>query len=349
MTQAEIYQDMLAFFEEETGYEIGTTGDLAVRFQAAAAQLMALYHYGDYIYRQAFPQTAQEESLDLHGQRRGLARLEERKATGTLRFSISSPLAAPLGIEQGTICLSSEGTAFETVDSGIILAGSTSADIAAQAVEPGPQGNAVAKSITVMQTPPDGVELVTNPQRFSGGRSRETDEDYRSRILESYKGLNNGTNAAFYRELALSVDGIDGVSVVPQMNGAGSVGLLVTSDSGKVSQGALDKLDALLEQRRELGITVVVQEPENVVVTVKATILPAEGYSVSQAKTVVEQALGDYIGSLALGKTLYKAALCSKAMSTGAIDNIVFTKPAADMTPEAGQRLLLGTITLEEI
>lgn len=349
MTQAEIYQEMLETFEEETGYEIGTTGDLAVRFQAAAAQLMALYHYGDYIYRQAFPQTAQAESLDLHGQRRGLSRLEARRATGTLRFSVSSALKVPLAIAEGTVCLSGEGTAFETIESGAILAGDTYVDVQAQAVEPGPQGNAVAKSITVMQTPPDGVEQVTNPERFSGGRDQETDEDYRDRILESYKGLNNGTNVAFYRELALSVDGIDEVAVIPQINGAGSVGLLVTSDSGIVSQEALDTLDALLEQRRELGITVVVQEPENVVVTVAATILAAEGYTVSQAKTAVAQAISDCIGALPLGKTLYRAALCSSAMATGTIDNITFTKPAADMVPESNQQLIPGTITLEGI
>lgn len=349
MTQAEIYQEMVAAYEAETGYEVEATGELAVRFQAAAAQMMSLYHYGDYIYRQAFPQTAQEESLDLHGQRRGLARLEARKATGILRFSISSPLTVPLTIVAGTVCLNGEGTAFETTESTVILAGETYADAEAQAVKPGPQGNAVAKSITVMQTPPDGVEQVTNPQGFSGGRNQETDEAYRSRILESYKGLNNGTNVAFYRELALSVDGIDEVTVVPRINGAGSVGLLVTSDRGVVSQSALEELDTLLEQRRELGISVVVQEPENAAVTVTGTILPADGYAISQAREAVSQAISDYVGGLSIGKPLYRAALCGCAMATGTIDNITFTKPVADVTPGTGQRLVLGTITLEGI
>lgn len=347
MTQAEIYQEMLETFRTETGYELQKTGDLAVRLHAAAAQIMGLYHYGEYIYRQAFPQTAEEENLDLHGQRRGIARLEARRATGTLKFSISSALTVPLGISAGTVCLSGAGTAFETLEDCIILAGSTSVEVAAQAVETGPQGNAVAGSITVMQTPPDGIQTVTNPQSFGGGRDQETDEEYRKRILASYTGLNNGTNEAYYRELALSVDGIDGVSVIPRINGAGSVGLMVTADRGKVAQSAMDALEELLEQRRELGIEVVVAEPENVAVTVKGSILPGAGYSLAQAQSRVTAALNEYIDHLAMGKTLYQAALCHSAMATGAIDNIVITSPVGDVVPTANQKLVLGTVTLE--
>lgn len=347
MTQAEIYQEMLETFQTETGYDIQETGDLAVRLHAAAAQILGLYHYGEYIYRQAFPQTAEEDNLDLHGQRRGIARLEARRATGTLEFSISSGLAVPLGISAGTVCLNGAGTAFETLEDCVILAGSTSVEVAAQAVETGPQGNAVAGSITVMQTPPDGVQAVTNPKGFGGGRDQETDEDYRKRILASYTGLNNGTNEAYYRELALSVDGIDGVSVVPRINGAGSVGLLVTADRGKVAQSALDELDELLEQRRELGIEVVVAEPENVAVAVTGSILPAAGWSLVQAQNRVTAALNEYMEHLAMGKTLYLAALCHSAMETGAIDNIVFTRPVGDVVPTANQKLVLGPVTLE--
>lgn len=347
MTQAEIYQQMVECIQQETGYELRETGDMAVRLQAVAAQIMGLYHYGTYIYEQAFPQTAQGESLDLHGQRRGLSRLTEQKATGVLRFSISSELAVPLVIDGGTICLSGDGTAFETLADAMLLAGSLYVDVEAQAVESGSQGNVAAGTITVMQTRPEGVETVTNPQRFAGGREQETDENYRNRILESYKGLNNGANSAYYRELALSVDGIDGVSVVPKINGAGSVGLLVTSNSGKVTTEVMNTLNTLLEDRRELGIEVVVQEPEYVAVVVEGLIVPAEGYTTEAAQTAVETAISEYISGLKLGKILYRSALCYCAMATGAIDDIAISWPPSDVSPEVGQQLVPGSITLE--
>lgn len=349
MTQGEIYQKMLEQFEEETGYEIQGSGDMAVRLQAAAAQIMSLYHYGDYIFRQAFPQTAQEENLDRHGALRGVLRQEAQKAIGVLRFSVSRALSVPLGIETGTVCFNGEGTTFETVEDGLLLAGSTYVDVKAEAVEAGTRGNVVAGSITGMQTMPDGIETVTNPQRFTGGRERETDEAYRKRILEACMGLSNGANSAYYRKLAQSVDGIDEVAVIPRIHGAGTVGLLVMSDSGGVSQTAQDALNALLADRRELGIQVVVQEPENIGVNIQATFVPAEGYTLSQAKTAVQEAVVDYVDGLGLGKTLYPAGLYYSAMATGAIENVVFTQPTGAVTPEAGQQLVAGTVTLEGV
>ena len=349
MTQTEIYQEMLETFQTETGYALQGQGDLAVRLQAAAAQIMSLYHYGEYVYRQAFPQIAQEESLDLHGALRGVARLEAQQATGVLRFGISAALAVPLAIPAGTVCLSGEGDAFETVADAVIAAGETWVEVSAQAVETGPQGNAVADSITRMQTAPDGIETVTNPERFSGGRDAETDENYRARILAAYRGLSNGANMAYYRELALSVEGIDGVQVVPRINGAGSVGLLVTSEDGTVSAEALEALDGLLSDRRELGIEVVVSVPEEVAVTVTGSILPAEGYTLAQAQSAVKAAIEGYILALPMGKPLYLAALGHCAMDTGTIDNVVFTQPGADVTAEADQKLVPGTVILEGI
>lgn len=50
----------------------------------------------------------------------------------------------------------------------------------------------------------DGVE---NPEGFSGGQDAETDDELRSRLLESYHAVSNGSNAAYYRRLALAQDG----------------------------------------------------------------------------------------------------------------------------------------------
>lgn len=347
MTETEIYQEMLDTFLEETGYELYSEGDLTVRLRAAAAQIMSLYHYGDYVYRQAFPQTAQGESLDLHGQLRGVVRLAERQATGILRFGISAALTVDLSIEAGTVCLTGEGVAFETLEEAVLTAGETFVDVAAQAVECGGQGNVMAGSITLMQTAPDGVETVTNPEAFNWGRDAETDESYRSRILEAYSGLSNGANIAYYRELALSVDGIDGVQVVPRINGAGTVGLLVASDSGTVSDEALEQLEELLNDRRELGIEVVVSVPEEVDVTVVASILPAEGYTLAQAESAVAQAIAGCFSGKQMGKTLYLAALSHSAMDTGTIENIIFTQPTADVELNEDRQPVLASLTLE--
>ena len=63
---------MRACFGEKTGVELEAGCDLAVRLYAAAAQVYALYVQADWVARQAFPQTAEGEYLDLHAQLRSL-------------------------------------------------------------------------------------------------------------------------------------------------------------------------------------------------------------------------------------------------------------------------------------
>lgn len=349
MTEDTIYSSMLELFQQETGYEMNTEADLAVRLRAAAAQIMSLYNYADYVYRQAFPQSAEGESLDRHGVLRGVERIPAAKAQGTLTFGVSAALAVDLEIPQGTICLSGEGTAFETLEEAVLPAGSTTVDVEAAAVEEGTAGNVASGSITQMQTAPDGIETVINNSAFSGGKAQEDDETYRTRILAAYVGLSNGTNIAYYSQLALSVEGIDRVKVIPCISGAGTVGVLVASDSGAVTDEALETLENLLADRTELGITVTVSTPEAVAVTITAQICPADGYTLSDAMDAVKEAMADCFQGDRMGKTLYLAQLTHSAMETGTIDNIVITEPAEDVEMEDTQQPILESITLEGI
>lgn len=346
MTEKQIYSEMLEVFAQETGYEMRSEADLAVRLRAAAAQIMSLYNYADYIYRQAFPQTAQEEALELHGSLRGVERIEARKAKGTLAFGISTPWDSALKIPQGTVCFS-ENETFETTEEAELAAGETSVDVPASATEAGSTGNVLAGMITGMQTPPDGIETVTNTEAFSGGRDREDDESYRVRIMEAYAGLSNGANIAYYRQLALSVDGIDRVRVIPCSNGAGTVGVLVASDTGTVPETSLTELQELLKNRTELGITVTVSTPEAVEVKVCASILPAEGYTLPQAKAMVEEAIRRCFQGDKMGKKLYLAQLSHSAMETGAIENILITAPTEDVVVNEAEQPVLESIALE--
>ena len=51
----ELYGEMLAVFEEKTGFTMDDTADLAVRLYAAAAQIQTLYAYSDWAVNQSFP------------------------------------------------------------------------------------------------------------------------------------------------------------------------------------------------------------------------------------------------------------------------------------------------------
>ena len=79
-TVDEIFGEMLVCFGERTGMEVDQGCDLAVRLYAAAAQIYAMYLQADWVARQAFPQTAEGDYLDLHAQLRGLERKQASHA-----------------------------------------------------------------------------------------------------------------------------------------------------------------------------------------------------------------------------------------------------------------------------
>lgn len=346
MTEEQIYQEMLEAFQLATGYEMHAQTDLAVRLRAAAAQLMGLYRYGDRIFRQAFPQTAEGEYLDRHGVLRGGARRAAQRAQGSLSFEISVALDEDLKVPKGTVCLTGEGTAFETIMEGILRAGSLSVTVVARAVEPGTLGNVVAGAVTRMQEKPDGIETVINRTPFSGGREQESDEEYRKRILGAYQGLGNGANMAYYRDLALSVEGIRYAKVIPCVDGAGTVGIVVSTDEGTVSGLAVTMLERLLEERKEFGITVTVSTPETVSVSVVANLRPKEGISFETAKTAVQQALEGCFQGDRLGRPVYLAELIGAAMATGTLENIQIAGPEADVAVGALQKPVLTEVKL---
>lgn len=347
MTETEIYQEMLETFQQETGYEMTVDADLAVRLRAAAAQIMSLYHYADYTYRQAFPQTAEGDSLDLHGALRGVERLGAAKANGYLRFMISEPLDEDLVIPAGTVCVSRNLMSYETGADGVLPAGETAVEVYAYAVEAGSRSNAEANTILIMQAPPDGIERVTNPGAFLGGRDQELDESYRERIMTAYHGLSNGANAAYYKTMAEKVGGVEYVSVVPRIDGIGTVAVVLASSGGSVDLNVLVDVETAMEECRGLGVDVRVLEAENVSVDMVLKLVPVSGVTLEEAKSKAETALAACFQGNRIGKGIYLAELTHAVMDTGVVENVLFSAPTEDVAIGATQRPVPGTVTME--
>ena len=96
-TVEEIYSGMKTAFEEKTGTALADGGDRAVRLYAAAAEIYALYVYNDWLKRQSFPQTAEGDYLDSHGQMRGITRTAASRARGCLLYTSLLPAAGRHG------------------------------------------------------------------------------------------------------------------------------------------------------------------------------------------------------------------------------------------------------------
>ena len=343
----ELYNELMAAFAEATGMEAAGSGDLAARMYAVAAQLWGLYVQCDWVNRQCFPQTAQGEYLDLHAQLRGVERREATAAEGVLRFTVDAAGAADREIAAGTVCMTTGLTRFETIEAGTLEAGETSVDIRARALEAGSAGNVAAGTILQMAVAPVGVSRCTNPAAFTGGTDREDDETLRARVLETYRRLPNGANAAFYQQGALSFDEVAAAAVIPRPRGVGSVDVVVSTAAGAPSAELLEELEDYFEARREIAVDVQVRAPEMETVDVAVQVAAEEGQDAQAVQDAVEAALRGWFDGRRLGQSVLRAALGELVFHVEGVANYALTAPAADVAVEVDVLPRLGTLAVE--
>ena len=343
----ELYNELMAAFAEATGMEAAGSGDLAARMYAVAAQLWGLYVQCDWVNRQCFPQTAQGEYLDLHAQLRGVERREATAAEGVLRFTVDAAGAADREIAAGTVCMTAGLTRFETIEAGTLEAGETSVDIRARALEAGSAGNVAAGTILQMAVAPVGVSRCTNPAAFTGGTDREDDETLRARVLETYRRLPNGANAAFYQQGALSFDQVGGPAGCPMPRRDGSGGGVVSTAAGAPSAELLEELEDYFEARREIAVDVQVRAPEMETVDVTVQVAAEEGQDAQAVQDAVEAALRGWFDGRRLGQSVLRAALGELVFHVEGVANYALTAPAADVAVEVDVLPRLGTLAVE--
>jgi len=345
-TVEEIYREMRRAFQERTGAEIGTSGDMAVRLYAAAAQVYGLYVQADWVLRQCFPQTAQGEYLDQHAALRGVSRQQAQRAEGVVRFTVREASKTGHMVPKGTVCMTAGMVRFETLEEGTIPAGGTWTEVRARAVEPGESGNVIADSVTVMAVAPVGIFACTNPEAFAGGREEEDDEALRERVLETFRRLPNGANAAFYQQGAMNFPEVAAVTVIPRPRGVGSVDVVAATPAGIPESGLLERLTSYFQARREIAVDVQVKAPAVKTVEVAAALTVGDGYDPEKVRAQAEAMLRGWFGGERLGKNVLRAELTSRLFGLDGVVNCVLTAPAADVEVGDSELPALGRLTV---
>lgn len=346
-TVEEIYDEMLAVFRRETGAEASAVSDLSVKLYAVAAQVYGLYVQMEWLSRQCFPQTAQGEYLDRHAALRGLERRKATPAAGVIRFSVETAGGTDLVIPAGTVCATAGLIRFETREAATLPAGETFVEAPAQAVEPGSGGNVPAGSILVMTAPPVGISGCVNPAPFTGGTDTEEDEALRGRVLETYRRMPNGANAAFYQQGALSFEQVCACTVLPRSRGVGTVDVIVSTPAGMPEEELLAELQEYFDQRREIAVDVQVKAPTPQNVNVSVKFQADRGTDPDQVKTAVEKTLQGFFSGERLSGAILTAQLNQLVFSTPGVANCAVLAPTQDLPAEQGQLPRLGSLTVE--
>ena len=344
-----IYGELLEAFAQRAGFTPEEGCDLSVRLWAAAAQLQALDIQADWVLDQSFPQTAQGSYLDRHGAMRGVARIPAAKAVGTLRFSVELPPALDMTIPEGTVCMTAGEARFQTTAEVVLLAGQTAVDAPAEALESGSAGNAAPGTVCILTACPVAVTACTNPKAFSGGADAETDESFRARILESYRRLPNGANAAWYEQTAMNYPGTAAARAVGRARGIGTVDVYVAAESGLPSAELLKGLQEILQEKREIAVDVEVKAPTVKAVDVEVEIAAGNGAVYADVKSAVESCISGFFSGRLLGKPVLLAELGSRIYDLEGVENYHLLAPTADMAADDTVLPVLGEITVTEM
>lgn len=339
-----IYGEMREKFAAAAGFVPSASCDSAARLYALSAQVASLLAQAQWVLGQSFPQTAQGEFLDRHAFARRLERIGATKAEGILRFGG----AAGSVIAAGTVCMSADGRRFETTQEAVIAEEELWADVPACAMEAGVQGNVIAGTVTFMSAMPTGITACTNPEAFVGGADAEDDESLRGRILDSYRRLPNGANAAYYEQEAIAA-GAAAAKAVGRARGIGTVDVYVTSQEGAPTEELLTKVSERLEEKREIAVDVAVLAPQAVTVEVQAELAAAEGAVFAEVSARAEETLRSYFSGTLLGCTVKTAALNALLYGVEGVDNVHLVSPAEDVNVSGTGLALLGGVTLTDM
>ena len=347
-TVDEIYEEMLACFGERTGMEPRAGCDLSARLYALAAQVCSLYIQADWLSRQAFPQTAEGDYLDYHAQLRSLERKPAAAAQGVVRFTAGEVMDAPRDIPQGTVCMTAGLVRFETTEPVVLQAGELTAEAPVRALEPGAAGNVAAGAILSMAVAPAGISVCVNPQPCVGGADREDDEALRERVLDTFKRLPNGANAAFYEQGALSFDQVAAAAVVARPRGVGSVDVVPATLTGLPGDDLLKELQAYFEARREIAVDVLVRAPETQPVDLSVQIAADEGRDPAQVLAGVEKTVREWFTGKLLGQSVLLARLGDLIYHCDGVANYTIISPTQDIAVAKDVLPVLNTLTVEE-
>ena len=287
------------------GFTPSDQSDVMIRLRVLAGEIYSERAYAEYILRQMFPSTATGEYLDRHAAERGLTRKPAVKAHGAVAFFPVEQTHGDILIPAGTsLCTNDEQLRYETDSDAVLGANFQSIIVDAHAAQEGSAYNIAMNKIGIMITPIPGIGVVKNNVKFTGGSDKESDEQLRERIADSYREISNGANAAYYRSVAMSVDGVYSASAIGCARGTGTVDVYACAKGATLSAEKIAEIQALLDEKREINVDVRAVSPTALNINLYIWLTVAEGYDFDTVAAQVRSAVTDYINGLGIGKDM---------------------------------------------
>lgn len=304
-TYDDILVEMKNAYFKESKEKPDDNSSVMQRLKAVASELFALSCYGDYIFKQAFIQTAAGKQLDYHGAVRGCVRKTASPSMGMLTFYISEPLQEDIVIPSKTVCSSGEKNyiQFATLNEAVIKAGAISVSVPSQSLGNSQEYNVLEGDITVLVNAPAGISGVINADAFTGGCDEESDASFRKRIMQHYAFPANGVNAASVSNIIKNLDFVTDCFVttgeVP-----GEILVVVKTKSNHLTDEQNEKIKKSVGISELVGAAVSIIAADSQDFSISIEVKVTSGYNKTEIEQQVHSLVREECSSLKIGESL---------------------------------------------
>lgn len=281
----------------------------------------------------------------------GVTRLQDIKATCTVRFSLASPGGSDLSIPAGTRVKTRDGAyIFAVLVDAKIATGNTFADVDCECSTTGEGANGyVAGEVNSLLDPIAGIVSVANTTTTSGGVDLESDDAMRSRTrLAPYRFGTAGSYGA-YRFWALSVGSwVLDAKVTSPIPGQVQVAILTNQGAPTVAQLAAVTAALSADTVRPITDTVNVIAATRITYTVSASLTTYTGQDSASIEAAAELAVENLAATRRkqLGLDITPAQVLAAILSVPGIYDATLTLPAAPVVAGDGDWLDCTSISV---
>lgn len=312
----------------------------AVGYELAAVKETQI----DTLLDRAFATTATGDDLDLCGADVGLDRKQATFATVNVRITGYS------GQVVGTdVKITYKNLTFTSTENKNISEDG-SVDVIFKCDTAGADGNIKEGAIFDFVGSYYGLTSATSISSGEGGSDKESDEDYRERILFKIRSEASSGNIAHYKLWAESVDGVGKALILPLWNGNGTVKVLIsTPDKTNPSGDLLQRVRDYIADNAPIGATVTVASVEYVDVNVVANVVLNDSGSTTTVKQEFTEFLKKYLDTAELAVSYLRMSdLLFSCTGVEDVTDYTLNGGKVSIILEETQVARAGTVTINE-
>ncbi len=225
--------------------------------ESFAREFAVLSQQLDLVYDAAFVETATGRDLDQVAALVGVSRRGATHARGEVVLRRPTPAPADITVPAGTLVSTARPPQItvETTEAVTLRRGSFSVAAPVRAQQPGPDGVAAERTLTVIHRAIFGIEEVLNPAGLAFRGGAEPDDELRSRVSRALESSGRSTVGAIRGALA-SLEGIREQDVLVQEDHLTSPGLVRVKVAAAITEETAILASRLLEDHRPAGIRI---------------------------------------------------------------------------------------------